>query len=122
MNKKILLMPFVLLLFSGCTSILYFTLDDGYVNDKYKLEDVDSKLEIICTKTQLLFKNNGQKLEPRIEKARFFTQGFSTSKNPSSGLGLYHCYNIAQDMHASIDIIDNEDNGITLILELPDEN
>ena len=89
---------------------------------KYKLDDVDSKLEIICTKTQLLFKNNGQKLEPGIEKKRFFTQGFSTSKDMSSGLGLYHCYNIAQEMHASIDIIDNEDNGITLILELPNEN
>ncbi len=47
MNKKIVLMPFVLLLFSGCTSILYFTLDDGYVNDKYKLEDVVEERNLI---------------------------------------------------------------------------
>lgn len=89
---------------------------------KYKLKDVDSELEIICTKTQLLFKNNGQKLKPGIDKKRFFTQGFSTSDDLSSGLGLYHCYNIAKEMQAEIDIVDNKDAGVTLILELPNEN
>ena len=89
---------------------------------KYKVEGRECELEIICTDTKLLFKNNGQKLKPGIEKNRFFTQGFSTSDDISSGLGLYHCYNIAKEMQADIDIIDNDDCGVTLILELPNEN
>lgn len=89
---------------------------------KYKVEGRECELEIICTDTKLLFKNNGQKLKPGIEKNRFFTQGFSTSEDISSGLGLYHCYNIAKEMQADIDIIDNDDCGVTLILELPNEN
>lgn len=89
---------------------------------KYKLKDIDSELEIICTKKQLLFKNNGQKLKAGIDKKRFFTQGFSTSDDMSSGLGLYHCNNIAKEMNAELDIVDNENDGVTLILELPNEN
>lgn len=89
---------------------------------KYKVEGRECELEIICTDTKLLFKNNGQKLKPGIEKNRFFTQGFSTSDDISSGLGLYHCYNIAKEMQADVDIIDNDDCGVTLILELPNEN
>ena len=53
MNKKIVLMPFVLLLFSGCSSILYFTLDDGHVNDKYKVNENNLIInrKVACSKT-----------------------------------------------------------------------
>lgn len=40
MNKRHIHLIFVLLLLSGCTSTLYFTLYDRYINDKYKLEDI----------------------------------------------------------------------------------
>ena len=47
MNKKVVFIIFALLLSCGCTSTLYFTLDDGYVNDKYKLEDVVEERNLI---------------------------------------------------------------------------
>ena len=47
MNKKVVFIIFALLLSHGCTSTLYFTLDDGYVNDKYKLEDVVEERNLI---------------------------------------------------------------------------
>lgn len=94
------------------------------IDNTIKYQDInrDVELNIICVKDKILFKNNGLPLKVGIEKERFFKQGFTTAEDISSGLGLYHCYNIAQNMHALLDIKNNEDNGITLILELPDEN
>jgi hypothetical protein len=47
MNKRHIHLIFVLLLLSGCTSTLYFTLDDRYINDKYKFEDIIKEENLI---------------------------------------------------------------------------
>lgn len=89
---------------------------------KYKSNDRPIELEIICEQNKIIFKNNGLPLVPGIEKQRFFKQGFTTCNDISSGLGLYHCMNIATNIKANLDIENNEDYGIRLILELQNEN
>lgn len=89
---------------------------------KYKSNERPCELEVICKKNKIIFKNNGIPLKAGIEKHRFFKQGFTTCEDISSGLGLYHCMNIAKNIKANIDIENNEDYGIKLILELSNEN
>lgn len=90
---------------------------------KYKSDERPCELEVICKKNKIIFKNNGIPLKVGIEKHRFFKQGFTTCKDIiSSGLGLYHCMNIARNIKANLDIENNEDYGIKLILELSNEN
>ena len=44
---------FVLLLFSGCTSTLYFALDNIYINNKYKLEDIIKEENLISDSNKI---------------------------------------------------------------------
>ena len=89
---------------------------------KYKSNERPCELKVICKKNKIIFKNNGMPLKEGIEKHRFFKQGFTTCEDISSGLGLYHCMNIAKNIKANLDIKNNEDYGIKLILELSNEN
>lgn len=89
---------------------------------KYKSNERPCELKVICEKNKIIFKNNGIPLKEGIEKHRFFKQGFTTCEDISSGLGLYHCMNIAKNIKANLDIENNEDYGIKLILELSNEN
>lgn len=89
---------------------------------KYKSSERPCELEVICKKNKIIFKNNGIPLKAGIEKHRFFKQGFTTCEDISSGLGLYHCMNIAKNIKANLDIENNEDYGIKLILELSNED
>lgn len=89
---------------------------------KYKSNERPCELDVICKKNKIIFKNNGIPLKEGIEKHRFFKQGFTTCEDISSGLGLYHCMNIAKNIKANLDIENNEDYGIKLILELSNEN
>lgn len=94
------------------------------IDNTIKYQDTNRKVElnIICTKNKILFRNNGLPLKHGIEKERFFKQGFTTAEDISSGLGLYHCYNIAKNMGAKLNIENNKDYGVTLTLEFANEN
>jgi len=79
------------------------------------------KLKIFCHEKGIDFKNDGESLTPKINNKEFFKSGITTTYG--SGLGLYHCKIIAEELNTKLSIHNNESEpGITLKMEFKNED
>jgi len=75
-----------------------------------------NNLRIFCNEKGIGFKNDGQNLAHEIKNTEFFKPGITTTYG--SGLGLYHCKIIAEELKANLFITNNlSESGITLTME-----